>query len=278
MARKHTESIEDDRERCHARQRYERIAEALYCGRSKRPSIRQRERAEFLEACYVHSITADEVGWIRDLSAVANDYKEPEQGRKRAARHLHELEQAIEARQTQAWRAWVAATRAPGFSKPIAPRWLRHVARLGFDAWFDQLRGFVQRYSAATWRGERSPRAHPLLELIAQEFVRDDEVLRSFFEASFAIWGRYSNPESTARKSSVMHQCLGSPSFLRDCDKANVQPLRVIGGAIASQTADQLYGSLNTQKTREIQRLRETRKQHRRKDRAKRTPVRVTIR
>lgn len=191
---------------------YREIAAALVCER--RQPLLPREKVVAVPECMTH----DEVLWERDLSAVANDYRESVESQKCATETINEMREEIDARHRRRCVEAVSASRSPEKSlPPIAECLLQELRYQGKKRFFEKMEHAMQRYVRANVGRERWPSSRRLLgthgitagdwNLLAQEWLRDDKRLWKFIEAVLKRWEKdVADPRSVHRRSTVLHQ------------------------------------------------------------------------
>jgi hypothetical protein len=243
------------KQRSRAQFHYEQIAVLLYRRRPK--PLSEVERMTYAERrkARLDCVTDEEERLLRDLVCVFNDSSCGVERQQKAARQLKELRKEINRRSEQLDDELLIAVQ---FSESFASRAQR---MLGKFTWIDSRKFFeraIVRYLRARVENVTWATSLPLLHYLALEYMRDKRALWQFLDLAFERWkDLLKNPKSVRRRSILIHQSLGSQSFINQCKKSRTQPMAevvqlVAQGALKPEESVRLNAALRTQQSREL--------------------------
>jgi len=203
----------------HVIRRYEEIAQRLFCKRAKPLSLIQQIAKNKILEQIKQSDHAERL-WERDLAAVVNDPSYTLERRREALRQFEEIKNEHEQRREELDEQLVSASLSPTHFAASAVRLAYRRRRFGQCEFFSRLDATIRRYLKAQLNGATWASSLPLLHMLALEWHRNQESLRSFLEGCFQRWEETTAPMGTQRQNVIMHGAIAGGLY------------RVINGAL----------------------------------------------
>jgi hypothetical protein len=213
LARKHTSAIAQSLTRSKVRNHYEAIAKSLYCCRVKRRSLFQQVMLNKAVEQFLKS-RHEEERLDEDLLVASEDPHYSVDRRRAALHEIDELRKQSEELAEHQHTEVVKLSISPSYRPPRSQRLISRLRKDGRDKFFDKLDSIVRRYLNAKLEGTQWAVSTPatrltasvsLLQLIALEWLRDQEELWRFLEACLSRWEAVTNPTGMHQQNIMMH-------------------------------------------------------------------------